>query len=254
VEVSRVQFIPPALPRLRPSSPISEGWQFELKFDGYRVQLHKASASATMFGRNGGNWTRRFPRIAAAVLGLPAKSCIIDGELIAAGASGEPDFRALLHGRTRGARVYAFDLMEWRGRDIREQPLVQRRAQLEAILKRGASRLIRFSESFPEADALLAECGRRGLEGIVSKRKDAPYRSGTRSGWIKGKTQEWKVANRYRAKLFENQRGAKAEAAPARSSAANEGLEPWLQFATLCPAGLCPYVVTRTADLLSRRS
>jgi ATP-dependent DNA ligase len=79
---------------------------------------------------------------------------------------------------------------------------VQRRAQLEAILKRGASRLIRFSESFPDANALLAECASRGLEGIVSKR-DAPYRSGTRSGWIKVKTPEWKEANRYRAKLFE---------------------------------------------------
>jgi bifunctional non-homologous end joining protein LigD len=122
---------------------------------------------------------------------------------VAAGASGEPDFRALLHGRTRGACVYTFDLMEWRGRDIREQPLVRRRAQLEAILKRGTSRLIRFSESFPDANALLAECARRGLEGIVSKWKDSPYRSGTRSGWIKVETPEWKVANRYRAKLFE---------------------------------------------------
>jgi bifunctional non-homologous end joining protein LigD len=65
-----------------------------------------------------------------------------------------------------------------------------------------ASRLIRFSESFPDADTLLAECARRGLEGIVSKRKNARYRSGTRSGWIKVKTQEWKEANRYRAKLF----------------------------------------------------
>jgi bifunctional non-homologous end joining protein LigD len=77
--------------------------------------------------------------------------------------------------------------LEWRGRDIREQPLVQRRAQLKAVLKRGASRLIRFSESFPDANVLLAECVRRGFEGIVSKRKDAPYRSGTRSGWIKSR-------------------------------------------------------------------
>jgi ATP-dependent DNA ligase len=91
-------------------------------------------------------------------------------------------------------------------RNIREQPLLQRRAQLEALLERGASRVIRFSESFPDANALLAECARRGLEGIVSKRKHAPYRSGTRSGWIKVKTAEWKSANQYRAKLFEKQR------------------------------------------------
>jgi bifunctional non-homologous end joining protein LigD len=114
--------------------------------------------------------SRRRP-VAAAVLALPVSSCIIDGELVAPGASGEPDFRALLHGRTRGACVYAFDLLAWRNHDIREHPLVQRRAQLEAVLKRGntGSRLIR-SESFDDADALLAECARRGLEGIVSKR------------------------------------------------------------------------------------
>jgi bifunctional non-homologous end joining protein LigD len=82
------------------------------------------------------------------------------------------------------------------------QPLVQRRAQLEAVLMRGASRLIRFSD----ANALLAECARRSLEGIVSKRKDAPYRSGTRSGWIKVKTQARRDANRYCAKLFEKRR------------------------------------------------
>jgi bifunctional non-homologous end joining protein LigD len=89
------------------------------------------------------------------------------------------------------------------GRDLREQPLVQRRARLQALLARAQCDLLRFSESFPDATALLAECSRRGLEGIVAKRKDAPYRSGTRSGWIKVKTSEWKAANQYRAKLFE---------------------------------------------------
>jgi ATP-dependent DNA ligase len=64
-------------------------------------------------------------------------------------------------------------------------------------------KLIRFSEAFPDANALLAECARPGLEGIVAKRRDAPYRSGTRSGWIKVKTSEWKVANQWRAKVFE---------------------------------------------------
>jgi bifunctional non-homologous end joining protein LigD len=121
-----------------------------------------------LFGKNGRDLTRRFPTIAAAVLALPARSCIIDGELIAADAAGEPDFWALLHDRTRGACVYCFDLMELQGRDIREQPLVQRRARLEALLKRAGSRLIRFSQSFPDAGVLLAACVRRGLEGIVS--------------------------------------------------------------------------------------
>jgi bifunctional non-homologous end joining protein LigD len=93
--------------------------------------------------------------------------------------------------------------LELNGRDLRELPLVQRRARLEALLKRAKCNVIRFSEAFPNANDLLAECARLGLEGIVAKRSDAPYRSGTRSGWIKVKTPEWKAANRYRAKLFE---------------------------------------------------
>jgi bifunctional non-homologous end joining protein LigD len=202
VDVSRVPFIPPALPKLRASPPTGEGWLYELKFDGYRVQLHKAGFSSSFCGRNGGDFTRRFPAIAAAILGLPTKSCIIDDELIAAGRHGQPDFLALLHGRHVPTCVYCFDLLELNGRDLREQPLVQRRARLQALLARANCNVIRFSEAFPNANDLLAKCARLGLEGIVAKRRDAPYRSGTRSGWIKVKTPEWKAANQYRAKLF----------------------------------------------------
>jgi bifunctional non-homologous end joining protein LigD len=81
--------------------------------------------------------------------------------------------------------VYAFDLMEIDGRALRELPLEQRRAQLKHLLNRNKGNLIRYSGSFPDAIVLLAECIRLGLEGIVAKRKDAPYRSGPRSGWIK---------------------------------------------------------------------
>ena len=200
--MSRVQFIPPALLKLKASPPTGEGWLYELKFDGYRVQLHKAGLSS-IYGRNGGDFTRRFPAVAAAVLGLPTKSCVIDGELIAAGRHGQPDFLALLHGRHVPTCVYCFDLLELNGRDLREQPLVQRRARLQALLARAKCNVIRFSETFPNANDLLAECTRLRLEGIVAKRRDSPYRSGTRSGWIKVKTPEWKAANQYRAKLFE---------------------------------------------------
>ena len=203
VDVSRVPFIAPAQPVLRSSPPTGENWQYELKFDGYRVQLHKAWAGATIFRRNGADFSRRFPDISAAIIGLPTRSCVIDGELIAAGRHGEPDFLALLHGRHVPTCVYCFDLLELNGRDLREQPLVQRRARLQALLARADSTLIRYSEAFSDAVALLAKCRHFGLEGIVAKRKDAPYRSGTRSGWIKVKTPEWKAANRYRAKLFE---------------------------------------------------
>ena len=70
-------------------------------------------------------------------------------------------------------------------------------------MKHAKCNVFSFSETLPNANDLLAECARLGLEGIVAKRKDSPYRSGTRSGWIKVKTPEWKAANQYRAKLFE---------------------------------------------------
>ena len=86
---------------------------------------------------------------------------------------------------------------------LREQPLVQRRARLQALLARAKCNVIRFSEAFPDPSAMVVECARLGLESIVAKRKDAPYRSDARSGWIKVKTAEWKTANKYRTKLFE---------------------------------------------------
>ena len=141
MDVSRVLFIAPAQPVLRPSPPSGENWQFELKFDGYRVQLHKAGAGATIFSRNGADFSRRFPDVAAAVVGLPTRTCVIDGELIAAGRHGQPDFLALLHGRHVPTCVYCFDLLELNGRDLREQPLVQRRARLQALLVREDSKL-----------------------------------------------------------------------------------------------------------------
>jgi bifunctional non-homologous end joining protein LigD len=77
--------------------------------------------------------------------------------------------------------------------------------QLFALLKRAKFSLIRFSEAFANADDLLAERARLGLEGVVAKRKDTPYRSGTRSDWVKVKTAEWKAANQWRGKFFEKE-------------------------------------------------
>jgi ATP-dependent DNA ligase len=94
VDVSRVRFIPPAVPKLRASPPTGANWSYEVKLDGFRVQLHKVGLAVTLFGKNGGNLTTRFPTIAAAVITLPVRSCIINGELIAAvvrARQGQPD-------------------------------------------------------------------------------------------------------------------------------------------------------------------
>jgi bifunctional non-homologous end joining protein LigD len=92
----------------------------------------------------------------------------------------------LLHGRHAPTCIYAVDLLELNGRDLREQPLVQQRGRLQALLARAQCNVIRYSEAFPDAQALLAECARLGLDGIVAKRKDAPYRSGASVGLDKG--------------------------------------------------------------------
>ena len=195
-------FITPARPTLR-DPPKGEAWLHEVKFDGYRVQLHKAGKDVVIFSRNGADFTSRWSAIAYALQSLPTKGAIIDAEVVASNAKGMPDFAAL-HGRTAKPEefcAWAFDLLELNGKDQRPQPLSVRRAKLAKLLKRFDNSFVRFSEDFTDADKLLAECERLGLEGIVSKRQDQPYRS-IRSDWIKVKTKPWREANRDRRELF----------------------------------------------------
>jgi bifunctional non-homologous end joining protein LigD len=112
------------------------------------------------------------------------------------GSTGEPDFRALLHGRTQDASVYCFDLMELQGHEIREQPLVQRRAQLEALLKRAGSRLVRFREGFPDAGVLFIRNSNKFPGGLG--RQGSP-------GSLHGRSQPWSTTPNKRETL--RQRG-----------------------------------------------
>ena len=196
-------FISPAQPALRDRPPKGEAWLHEVKFDGYRVQLHKAGKDVVIFSRNGADFTWRWPAILYALQSLPAKSAIIDAEVVASNAKGMPDFRAL-HGRTAKPEdfcAWAFDLLELNGKDQRPQALSVRRAKLAKLLERLDNSFVRFSEGFGDGERLLAECERLGLEGIVSKRLDQPYRS-IRPDWIKVKTKAWREANRNRRELF----------------------------------------------------
>ena len=148
----------------------------EVKFDGYLVQLHKADKDVVIFSRNGAVFTSRWPAIAYALQHLPAKSAIIDAEVVACNAKGMPDFAAL-HGRTAKPEefcAWAFDLLELNGVGMRERQLLERRSKLKRLIARFDNSFLRFSEGFTDADKLLAECERLGLEGIVSKRWDQP--------------------------------------------------------------------------------
>jgi bifunctional non-homologous end joining protein LigD len=177
-------------------------WIHEVKFDGWRVQLHKDGASAAVLSRNNCDLTRRFRSVRDSLLALLAHSTIIDGELVACDVAGKPDFKALM-GRSANVCVWCFDLMALDGRDLRALPLVERRAMLRELVIGSRDDKLRFSEDFADPVKLLQVSESMGLEGIVSKRAEQPYVSGANPGWVKVKTRSWREANADRYKLFE---------------------------------------------------
>jgi bifunctional non-homologous end joining protein LigD len=184
-------FIPPQLCKLVERPPSGEGWGHEIKLDGYRVQLRVEGGAVSLKTRKGLDWTNKFAAIAAAAGSLP--DTIIDGEIVALDSNGAPDFAALQAAlseeRTDDLIFYAFDLLFDRGADLRPQPLAERKARLKSLLATGDKRsLIRFVEHFETSgDAVLKSACRLALEGIVSKRLDAPYQSGRTGAWTKAK-------------------------------------------------------------------
>jgi bifunctional non-homologous end joining protein LigD len=176
-----------------------------VKFDGYRVQAHKMGSRVILFSRNGHDFTERFPSVAQLLRELPAKAAVLDGEVVASDADGRLNF-ARLHvrwNRPGAIHLWAFDLLALNGRDLRPQPLVKRQECLQVLLERFGCPAISLSEPFKDGMALLREAENRGLEGVVSKRQDAPYRSGDCRDWRKVKTAAWREVNRERWRLFE---------------------------------------------------
>jgi bifunctional non-homologous end joining protein LigD len=186
-------FIPPQLCRLVERPPAGNEWVHEIKFDGYRVQLRADDGKVTLKTRKGLDWTEKFPEIAKAAERLP--SCIVDGEIVALDHTGSPDFAglqaALSDRNTKGLIFFAFDLLFADGVDLREDPLVERKAQLEGLHRTAFRKLestIRYVEHFETGgDAVLKSACRMSLEGIISKEAGAPYRSGRTDSWTKSK-------------------------------------------------------------------
>lgn len=184
-------FIPPQLCRLVDRPPSGPGWGHEIKFDGYRLQLRVAGGKAVLKTRKGLDWTAKFAAIAGEAATLP--DAIIDGEVVALDRHGAPDFAALQAAlserKTDDLVFFAFDLLFDGDEDLRPLPLSERKARLEALLARqdGLAH-IRYVEHFETGgDAVLKSACRLSLEGIVSKRLDAPYRSGRTDTWTKAK-------------------------------------------------------------------
>jgi bifunctional non-homologous end joining protein LigD len=179
-------FIEPALASSIEKVPSGSRWVHEIKFDGYRVQVHLVNEAIKIFTRRGHDWTHRFKKVADDAWHIKAGSAIIDGEIIVPAADGTTDFSVLqneLKGSSKKIALVAFDLLYLNGRDIRKEPLHRRKAELKKII---AGTEVQFSESFEiEGREMFAHACKIGLEGVVSKVRDSIYSSGRGNNWVK---------------------------------------------------------------------
>jgi bifunctional non-homologous end joining protein LigD len=185
-------FLEPSLASVCERPPSGPKWVHEIKHDGYRIQARIDGGKIKLLTRTGLDWTDRFKAIANALLALRLSSALIDGEIVVEDEGGKTSLgylqADLSEGRQDRMRYYAFDLLYCEGFDLREATLLDRKALLEQILV-GAPASIRFSEHLAEHDGptILEHTCRLGLEGIVSKRGDLPYRGGRGDHWLKSK-------------------------------------------------------------------
>ncbi|WJR77170.1 DNA ligase D [Bradyrhizobium sp. NP1] len=199
-------FVAPELCTLVDLPPSGEAWGHEIKFDGYRVQLRVEDGEATLKTRKGLDWTDKFKSIAKQALKLP--DALIDGEIVALDDKGAPNFSALQaaisDGKTNALIFFAFDLLFAEGEDLRRLPLRERKARLKALLEAHRSEQIRYVEHFEvDGEAMLESVRKLSLEGIISKKLSAPYRSGRSESWTKAKCRAghevvlggWKTTN-----------------------------------------------------------
>ena len=183
-------FVAPQLARLLESPPSGSHWVHEVKFDGYRMQMRVENGKAKLRTRKGLDWTERFPEIARDGNALP--DCIIDGEICALNGAGSSDFgllqNALSDHKTGALIFYLFDCLFAQGHDLRREPLSARKDVLEQLLKHARSKRLHFVPHFTSSgDAMLTAACRMDLEGIISKKLDAPYSSGRADSWTKSK-------------------------------------------------------------------
>jgi bifunctional non-homologous end joining protein LigD len=186
VKVPLPGFIEPALATSIEKVPSGTRWIHEIKFDGYRVQVHMANEAAKIFTRRGHDWTHRFKKVAHDAWRIKASSAVVDGEIVVPAAHGTTDFSVLqneLKGKSAKIVLVAFDLLYLNGRDLRKLPLFQRKNELKRIV---GGTGIQFSESFEiEGREMFAHACKLGLEGVVSKVRDGPYPAGRTKDWVK---------------------------------------------------------------------
>ena len=192
-------FITPCLPSKATHPPSGSDWAHEVKHDGYRLMLCRDGDRVRCFTKNSHDWADRFPAIVEAALRISATSFLIDGEAAVLNDDGRSDFNAL-RSRSSEAVLLAFDLLEYNGNDLRGLPLSERKKRLGLLIgttKR--SRALQYVEHIKgDGPAVFRHVCSLGLEGIVSKRMDSPYRSGPSTIWLNSKNPASAAARRER--------------------------------------------------------
>nr|WP_224199364.1 non-homologous end-joining DNA ligase [Pacificimonas flava] len=182
----------PQLATLADAVPPGDDWLHEMKYDGYRALVAAADGEVRIFTRNGKDWTEKFPAVVHAVTAAGLGTALLDGELVVLDEDGRPSFQGLqqaLDGSKAAENVvyFAFDLLRQGGRDLKSQTNAERKARLAALIPQNFGALRYSDHVLGKGEALFDAMCEQGLEGIISKRADAPYRGKRSRNWLKVK-------------------------------------------------------------------
>jgi bifunctional non-homologous end joining protein LigD len=192
-------FVDPCIPSRAPKLPSGPDWVHEVKHDGYRLIVRRDGETVRLFTRRGYDWTGRYPAIASAAAKIRAQSFTLDGEAVVCGEDGVAIFDALhRHGTVRAAILQAFDLLELNGEDLRPVMLGKRKVRLARLLARAPPGIELNEHTDEDGATVFRHACAMGLEGIISKRMGAPYRSGFSRDWLKVKNPDSPVMIRAR--------------------------------------------------------
>ncbi|MEA2937057.1 MAG: hypothetical protein QOC56_561 [Alphaproteobacteria bacterium] len=184
-------FIEPCLPIAALRAPAGDVWLHEIKHDGYRMMARRDDKGVRLYTRHGFNWTSRFPLMVAAIGLLPVRSCLIDGDAVVCDDRGIANFE-LLQSREHDNRVclYAFDLIEVNGADLRREPIEDRKQILAQLVRKEHNGIRANGHLDGDGEKVFHHACKMNVHGIVSKRRGSPYRSGRSYDWIVSRNPE----------------------------------------------------------------
>jgi bifunctional non-homologous end joining protein LigD len=196
-------FVLPAQPVKAPKPPVGSDWVHEIKHDGYRIIVRRDGPAVRLYSRNAYDWTARLAAIAAAAERIKAKSFTIDGEAVVLGPDGLSRFEELSRREaTRTTILYAFDLIEHDGEDLRNLSFLDRKAALARLLRDAKVGILLNEHIAEDGPTVFAHACRLGAEGIVSRKVDAAYQSGPCRVWIKVRNPASIAVQRERSEIW----------------------------------------------------